>query len=170
MLCLCRDPDYAGTSECLEGCLGGITFSEEQYWVTVSAPATYPQQADWITEGAWWPGGEEGYTLPTALKSIERKRPPPAPAGIHRCDTDTLARWTSDSYRFPPYHYLPRFIFWTDDKWRLANSSEKESRVQGRNTKMSGCVYWGIALASSPSSSQQRHCANTFCPHCSTVS
>ena len=119
-------PRLCWTSECLEGCLGGITFSEEQYWVTVSAPAAYPQQADWITEGAWWPGGDEGYTLPTALKSIERKRPPPAPAGIHRCDTDTLARWTSDSYRFPPYHYLPRFIFWTDDKWRLANSSEKE--------------------------------------------
>ncbi|CAL1169365.1 unnamed protein product [Cladocopium goreaui] len=77
-------PRLCWTSECLEGCLGGITFSEEQYWVAVSAPASYPQQADWITEGTWWPGGDEGYTLPTALKSIERKRPPPAPAGIHR--------------------------------------------------------------------------------------
>ena len=64
--------------------------------------------------------------LPTALKSIVRKRPPPQPAGLHRCDLDTQTRWASDSFRFPPYNYLERYLFWKDRRWRLVNSSEKE--------------------------------------------
>lgn len=60
------------------------------------------------------------------MKSIPRKRPPPSPAGIRRCGEDTLARWTADGFRFPLYHYLPQYVIWRGDKWRLTNSSERE--------------------------------------------
>lgn len=69
--------------------------------------------------------------LPTALRSIVRTRAPPVPAGIARCDDDTTARWAADSYRFPPYQYQERFLFWPDDQWRLANSGEKELLLGG---------------------------------------
>ena len=60
------------------------------------------------------------------MKSTPRQRPPPRPAGLHRCDLDCQARWASHKYRFPPYHYLPQFLFWKGNSWRLADSSEKE--------------------------------------------
>ena len=65
----------------------------------VSAIAPYPDMDDWIEPGYTWQGGWEGHTLPTALKSIVRKRPPPYPAGINRCDGDCLARYEADQYR-----------------------------------------------------------------------
>lgn len=55
-----------------------------------------------------------------------RQRPPPRPAGINRCDNDTLARWKSENFKFPPYHYLSQYIIWVGDKWRLADSTERE--------------------------------------------
>ena len=119
-------PRLCWSSESLEGCMEGIRFRYGGHWTTVEAVAEYPDNEAWVTEGSYWPGGEEGYVLPTALKSIKRQRPPPVPAGYSRCDGDTLARWTADGFRFPPYHYLPRFLFWRQDQWRLANSEEKE--------------------------------------------
>lgn len=61
------------------------------------------------------------------MKSIQRARPPPMPAGIARCDEDTLARWRSDSYRYPPYQYKAGYVIYTSQgKWRLLDSSERE--------------------------------------------
>ena len=37
-----------------------------------------------------------------------------------------IYRWTSDDFRFPPYHYQQRFIFWRGNNWRLCNASEKD--------------------------------------------
>ena len=119
-------PRLCWCSEKVEGAVEDLTFRYEDFWTEIEARASYPRMEQWMTPGVVWEGGEQGYTLPTALKSIKRSRPPPRPAGIQRCDPDTLARWESDSYRFPPYHYLDRFIFWQGPKWRLANSSEKE--------------------------------------------
>ena len=114
------------TTERIEGCMEGLTFDPGEFWVSVKAIADYPDIEQWIAPGAQWPGFYNEVLLPTALKSIRRKRPPPAPAGIRRCDNDTLARWESDQFRFPPYHYMERFLFWKSGKWRLANASEKE--------------------------------------------
>ena len=105
----------------------GCAFSKKSFGQRLhEAKAIYPPLSSWISEGASWPGHEEGWVLPTAMKSIVRKKPPPGPAGYERCDWDTVARWQADQYRFPPYHYQQRFIFWQNDRWRLANSSEKE--------------------------------------------
>ena len=119
-------PRLCWLTERIEGCLQGLKFYQRNHWTEVSAEAPYPQQKDWITEGWEWEGGRKGVVLPTALKSIVRKRPPPQPAGLHRCDLDTQTRWASDSFRFPPYNYLERYLFWKDRRWRLVNSSEKE--------------------------------------------
>ena len=121
-----RRPRLCWTSEDLEGAVQGITFEEERHWRTVHAPANYPCQEDWITPGSTWPGGCDGEALPTAMKAIPRNAPPWRPAGISRCDEDTIARWEADQHRYPPYQYLPQFIFWKGHSWRLANSSERE--------------------------------------------
>ena len=119
-------PRLCWCSEQLEGSIDGLEFTEKEFWTEVCAAAPYPAMEDWIEPGYVWNGGLDGYVLPTALKSIVRKRPLPVPAGLSRCDSDTLARYEADKFRFPPYHYLPRFLFWNEGKWRLANSSEKE--------------------------------------------
>ena len=117
-LCWCSEPVGAN--------IDGVRILEKDFWTEVEAKAIYPPLSAWISEGASWPGHEDGWVLPTAMKSIVRKKPPPGPAGYERCDWDTVARWQADQYRFPPYHYQQRFIFWQNDRWRLANSSEKE--------------------------------------------
>lgn len=116
----------AWVSESLEGCMDGLQFLPGEHWVSIKAEVEYPEVEQWISPGAEWPGYEMGFLLPTALKSIKRRRPPPSAAGIKRCNMETLARWESDEYRFPPYHYMDRFLFWKGQQWRLANASEKE--------------------------------------------
>lgn len=61
--------------------------------------ATFPSAASWITPG--WEQVDETVIYPTFMKSIVRKRPPPNPAGLRRCDPSTVGRWQSDSFRFP---------------------------------------------------------------------
>ena len=121
-----RRPRLCWCSEAVGSNVDGIQVSTGEFWYDVEARAEYPSLDSWISPGSTWPGYEEGFILPTAMKSIKRVRPPPGPAGIDRCDPDTLARWQCDEYRFPPYHYQSRFIFWQNQRWRLANSSEKE--------------------------------------------
>ena len=119
-------PRLCWTSEALEGCLQGLTFEADDHWTWVTAPNPYPPLETWIEEDTEWPGGSAGEILPTAMKAIVRQRPPPRPAGLHRCDEATKSRWAAEAYKFPPYHYLDRFIFWKGDKWRLCSSEERE--------------------------------------------
>lgn len=119
-------PRLCWTSEEIEGCIDGLEFEEQPYWTSIRASADYPQQSEWVEPGFEWTGGSTGHVLPTAMKAIKRARPPEAPAGLSRCDHDTIMRWTADNYRFPPCHYQWRFLFWKGEQWRLANSSERE--------------------------------------------
>ena len=41
-------------------------------------------------------------------------------------DWEGRQRWSADDFRFPPYQYSSRFIFWVGARWRLANASERE--------------------------------------------
>ena len=102
---------------------GEIT--EEPYWWKVTAENTYPDQKQWLEPCVVWEAGLWGEVLPTAMKAIARRPPPPRPAGLARCDENTQGHWASDDFKFPPYRYLDRFTFWKDNKWRLSNSLER---------------------------------------------
>ena len=104
----------------------GMTVEEHPRWLRIRLEHAYPEMEQWVEKGAVWPGGKEGYILPTAMKSIKRCRPPPRPAGLERSSFDTQQRWEADSFRFPPYQYRDEFIFWVGRKWRLASASERE--------------------------------------------
>ena len=121
-----RRPRLCWSSESVGANVNGVQITPKEHWSEIEAVACYPPLDSWITPNAIWPGYDDGVILPTAMKAIKRSRPPPGPAGLDRCDADTLARWQCDDFRFPPYHYQSRFIFWQNQRWRLANSSEKE--------------------------------------------
>ena len=113
-------------SEPLEGALEGISFTQHQYWRRIHAHASYPTGDQWIDHGWEWAGAWEGAVLPTCMKAIPRNQPPPKPAGLSRCSEDTIARWRSHAFRFPPYQYNDEFLFWRGDGWRLPSAAERE--------------------------------------------
>lgn len=86
----------------------GITLVDYGDYVEVIMKATFPEVHCWIRPG--WDMVEKGVTYPTFMKSIRRYRPPPAPAGLSRCDEGTINRWRSDEYRFPPYQYSRKYM------------------------------------------------------------
>ena len=104
----------------------GVTLEEKERWTHVHMPHEFPAVEQWIEEGWHWPGGEEGNLLPTCMKSIKRRSPPLKPAGLDRASEDTKLRWQADQFRFPPYQYGDRFVFWKGNKWRLCCASERE--------------------------------------------
>ena len=106
--------------------LEDVTWEEKENWVRVFLSHPYPQLGQWLTEGAIWPGYEEGTVLPTAMKAIRRERPPPAPAGLEKSDSATVLRWQADDHKFPPYQYAGRFLVWVGERWRLVDASERE--------------------------------------------
>ena len=79
----------------------------------------------WLEEG--WQRCHPEVLVATFMKSIPRRQPPPAPAGLQRCDEPTVARWTSDSFRFPPYQYkMANLLRNSKGDLRLPSSQEKE--------------------------------------------
>lgn len=108
--------------------LPGIKMIERDYYTEIVAEAEYPFVSQWLREGCVWKGQTQQLGIfPTSMKSIRRTAPPPMPAGISRCDEDTLSRWRSDKFRYPPYQYKPEYIIYTSaGKWRLIDSSERE--------------------------------------------
>jgi len=121
-----RRPRFCWCSEQLEGTFPDVTVTPERYWKRVDAEAPYPLSSQWVSDGFEWKGGEWGEVLPTCLKSIPRKVPPPRPAGLAKCDGPTRERWRQDSFRYPPYQYQERFVFSSGETWRLVNANEKE--------------------------------------------
>ena len=106
--------------------MGGVTVEEKERWFDIRFEHAYPKLEEWIEEGSEWPGFLEGAVLPTCMKSIPRSSPPPKPAGTNRVDWDGKPRWAADSFRFPPYQYSSKFLFWNNGKWRLASANERE--------------------------------------------
>lgn len=104
----------------------GVRWEEKTRWIEITFEHAYPSVDSWLEEGASWPGGDRGTILPTCLKAIKRQKPPPAPAGIGKCDYSTIQRWRADDFRFPPYQYREDFLVWRNEKWRLTSASERE--------------------------------------------
>ena len=113
-----RRPRLCWTTESVEHCLAGVSLSCQQWWTAVKAEAPYPEIS--------WRGGEAGFVLPTAMKSIVRTRPPPHPAGWERCPQAARERYYENWCRMPPYQYKGEFLFSRGDRWRLATGGERE--------------------------------------------
>ena len=121
-----RRPRFAWCSETIDGILPGVEIEERSYWKEVMAVAPYPKVKCWLTPGTTWMGEAEGACFPTCMKAIVRDRPPPRPAGIEKCDQDTLERWRVDQYRYPPYQYKFPNLIMGERGWRLLSASERE--------------------------------------------
>ena len=87
----------------------GVRWEEKARWIEITFEHAYPSVDSWLEEGASWPGGDRGTVLPTCLKVLKRQKPPPAPAGIGKCDYSTIQRWRADDFRFPPLSVSRRF-------------------------------------------------------------
>ena len=86
-------------------------------------------------EGWRWPGAElnDGLKLPTFTRAIPRSRAPPKPAGMHLCSEETKRLWREDKMKFPPYTYLPHYLFvekGNGERRRVASADERE-RLMG---------------------------------------
>ncbi len=91
-----------------------------------------PEPLEAILASGWgWPGSEmdKDIRLPTFTRAIPRAKPPPRPAGYDRCDDRTLRRWRENKMMFPPYTYLPQYLFREiGTTWnRVANADEREA-------------------------------------------
>jgi len=72
---------------------------------TIKLHVSYPPRATWLDAKTEWNPLSDDAVLPTFVRAIPRKRPPPKPAGIYRCDEEVLDRYEADSFRYPPYQY-----------------------------------------------------------------
>jgi len=90
-----------------------------------------PEPLEAVLSPGWgWPGSEmdPDVRLPTFTRAIPRAKAPPRPAGLERCDERTIARWKEAKMMFPPYTFLPQYLFRQEsgDKSRVANAEERE--------------------------------------------
>ena len=104
--------------------LQGIQIISKGYYKEVVTTAPWVPLEAWIREGS--EVSSQDVIFPTCMKSIVRRQPPPAPAGISRCDSATISRWRADEYRFPPYRYKPQYVLWDDNTWRLIDAQERD--------------------------------------------
>ncbi len=119
-------PRYAWSSESLEEKIAGVSVEAKGYWKEVSACAEYPLTSSWLQEGFEWKGESWGAVFPTCMKAIPRNFPPKNPAGLHKCDEATVARWRADEYRYPPYQYKEQYLLTKGRVWRLLSPPERE--------------------------------------------
>ena len=118
-------PRYCWTDVTLEG-LPGLQVIEKSYYKEVKMWGDFPETSQWLRPDSVWEAQDTGVVFPTCMKAVARRAPPPAPAGLARCDADTISRWESDEYRYPPYQYKAEYVIWSDSGWRLLDSQERE--------------------------------------------
>eukprot|EP00438_Fugacium_kawagutii_P009954 Skav231148 [mRNA] locus=scaffold4611:65775:69738:+ [translate_table: standard] len=105
---------------------GGIELIQKHGYVEVSMEAPWPLPSQWLDPES--SQSDETVSYPTCMKAIRRSQPPPRPAGLERCCPDTVRRWESDEFKFPPYQYKPQYLIWCHKKeqYRLLSVQERE--------------------------------------------
>ena len=102
----------------------GVRFEHQEGFIRVWMTGEALSDEQWITPG--WARFEPDGKLPTFMKAIPRRRPPERPAGMARCDSTTIERWTSDQFRFPPYQYkLENMLEDEEGALRYCNAEER---------------------------------------------
>ena len=77
--------------------------AEEEGFTRCTIQGTSKSLGSYLPNHQKMPHGMQA--LPTFMRSISRKTPRNAPAGIDSCTAQDLARWRDDHHRFPPYQY-----------------------------------------------------------------
>eukprot|EP00435_Cladocopium_sp_Y103_P023216 s2113_g5.t1 len=68
-----------------------------------------------------------GFRLATFTTSRPSDTPGRRPAGLHTCDSDTVARWKDDLHRYPPYQYKPEYgVHHSNGEVRVPSILERE--------------------------------------------
>eukprot|EP00435_Cladocopium_sp_Y103_P065369 s173_g27.t1 len=68
-----------------------------------------------------------GFRLATFTTSRPSATPGRRPAGLHTCDSDTVARWRADLHRYPPYQYKPEYgVHHSSGEVRVPSILERE--------------------------------------------
>ena len=108
---------------------GWVNFEFFEQWIDVKFD-TVAVDFEWALPCGWsFPGfpGSLKTVLPTCTRAIPRRRPPVAPAGIHRLDAAGRDRYYQDWHRFPPYTYASEVCFKNEhDQLVVANSDLRE--------------------------------------------
>ena len=52
--------------------MDGLVVEEHPRKLRIRLEHEYPMSEQWVEQGAWWPGGDQAYILPTAMKAIKR--------------------------------------------------------------------------------------------------
>ena len=81
----------------------------------------------WVSPGWQWVSQDQPVNLPTFTRSIPRAKPPRDAAGIGHTDPSALARWESDSYRYPPYTYKVEYCLTDSVHLRVCGAAEREA-------------------------------------------
>eukprot|EP00435_Cladocopium_sp_Y103_P049961 s280_g15.t1 len=103
----------------------GIDLLKQVGHTVVIMHGNAPPAETWLMPG--WEPCNPNTPFATFMKAIKRRRPPPVPAGINRCDQDCLARWESDEFRFPPYQYrLENLVQNSTGELRYLCAAERE--------------------------------------------
>lgn len=102
----------------------GVTFEPLDGFTRVHMAGAPIADHQWLEDG--WRRVDPNHLFATFMKSIVRRRPP-KPAGLARCDQETIARWESDSFRFPPYQYkLENLVQDNEGNLRYLAAGERE--------------------------------------------
>eukprot|EP00435_Cladocopium_sp_Y103_P072813 s379_g41.t1 len=110
----------------------GVRLEQQGDFTRVHMCAGSVSDESWIEEG--WRRCSPSTPLPTFMEAIPRKRPPPRPAGLDRCEPSAVERWESDCFKFPPYQYRRQFLLVNvAGDLRYANVAERE-RLLGFGT------------------------------------
>ena len=120
-------PRFAWSSVELHQMEGVTLYTECEYVRAYLSTGVEVDAAQWIRPGWKWHGGQQGVKFATFMKSIKRQRPPPVPVGLNKASPEMISMWESDSFRFPPYQYHPKF--WLEKHGatpRLLDASERE--------------------------------------------
>eukprot|EP00438_Fugacium_kawagutii_P001268 Skav224316 [mRNA] locus=scaffold227:472719:474416:+ [translate_table: standard] len=104
----------------------GIKLVPNDGYVDLEVTGSWPPAEAWLEEHCQQARDDIAY--PTFMKCIRRSRPPPAPAGLSRCDVPTRDRWQSADFKFPPYQFKAEYLIhdYINQADRLLVASERE--------------------------------------------
>lgn len=107
--------------------MDNVHFVAQSGYTVIEMEGSWPDSKAWLDEESFQ--YDEQVIYPTCMKAIRRPAPPILPAGLDRCDPETVARWQLDSFKYAPYQYKAQYLIWDEKAQhaRLLNSVEREA-------------------------------------------